>query len=639
MPPVVSFSGRVMGQYTNTTGAPVALGLNTWAVRGLRGKNLSWSVAIQITGGTPGPCALLENSELYGPNQALGQQCPSCHGSTDYSVDSLTGNEHWALPGTRLNARGPGIDFQLAHNSLAAGRDGSIGHGWRHSYDMTVAPGRFGTQLVTQETGATVSFIQAGSGSSITWVAPPKFDATLVHNTDGTWLFTRHHRERFTFDSTGRLVSVADRNGYATTLSYGAEGLDHVVDDAGHRLNFAWVGGRVDTITDVSDPAAPRTMDFTYDTAGNLTQFGDIGDGGWPMSYDSAHRLTSVQSPRLAGTSSARQFHYDSQGRVDWEQDPQGRRTNLYYNDPEAGATRVVDPAGNTRVDYYNELGQRTKVTAGYGTSDASTTQYVYDTSTGMVTDRVDGRGKHWQTLYGDAANPFSPTKTTDPLGRVRTMTYDADGDLASVTDAHGIATRYTYDASGNPKSVTAAADTAAASTLQYLYGDAAHPGEPTSMVDPRGKTWTYGHDPATGELTRLSDPLGHATTWTYSPEGWVEAQVSPRGNASGANPADYTTSYTYNDYGQPTTVTDPLGNVTHTSYDADGNQASTTDASGRETAYTWTPPDSSATVTRGADTPSERTLTYTYWPDGNVKTWSYRPDAVWSQSWDAWAG
>lgn len=623
--------------WTNDTGVSQFVGLDLWAERSYAGGGIRWQTPVTVSGGSTGePCSASAGaSAFFGPNPSAGQQCPSCHGGTDYSVDSLSGNEHWVMPGAKLQARGPGIDFQMAYNSLAADTSSSIGYGWHDSFDMSLAQDASGNVTVVQETGSTVPFAQVVYGSGESFASPQIFDSTLVHNSDGTWLFARRHREYFTFDSSGRLTKIADRNGYATTLTYGSSGLDHVVDDAGHRMNVAWTSGQVSSITDVSDGSSPRTMQFTYDSTGNLTGFGDIGGGSWTMTYDGSHRLQTVQSPRFANTSTLRQFHYDGQGRVDWEQDPAGRRTNLYYDDPQAGSTRIVDPAGNARVDAYNALGQRTAVTTGYGTPSASTTTYTYSPTSGMVTDRTDGNGHHWTSTFGDAQHPFLPTKTTDPLGRVRRMTYTADGDLASMTDAHGATSSYAYDANGNPTVTTIADGTPDASTTKLVYGNTSQPGQPTSMVDARGKSWTFGYDGATGELTRLTDPAGNATTWTYNPEGWVRTRVSPRGNASGATPADYTTTYGYDAYGNIATVTDPLGNATRATYDADGNLATRTDATNRQTAYSYTAAGQPATVTVGSGTPDAKTATYTYWPDGNLKTYAVDPAKVWTTYWD----
>lgn len=652
------FSQGFMDTYTAPSDGPgVTLGLDmvtedTAVYAMYSGAGISWSLQMTITGGSGGSATCQQglNSEHYGPNQAAGQQCPSCQGGTAYSVDSLTGNEHWVLPGMALKSRGPGIDFQLAYNSQAASQNDSIGYGWHDSFDMSLSPGNvFDSEVVTQEGGATVTFIAVGSGSSTTWVAPPEFDATLVHNADGSWLFTRQHKELFTFDSTGKLTSIGDLNGYTTQLTYGAGGLSQVSDDAGHQLNVAWLNGNVSSITDVSDPANPRSMTFSYDAAGNLTGFGDIGGGVWTMGYDGSHRLTSVLNPRLAGTSDDRVFDYDAQGRVDWEQDAQGQKTHLYYDDPQAGSTRIVDPAGNARVDTYNAQGERTSVTVGYGTDVASTTHYVYDTSTGMVTDRVDGNGKHWKSAYADPNNPFSPTQTTDPMGRIRKMAYDSLGDLTSLTDAHGVTSTYTYDANGNLQTSTVAATTTpagggatvtnaspVAATTTYHHGDSAHPGDVTSIVDPRNNTWTYTHDSATGYLTRLQNPDGNTTSWTYYPQGWVHTEVSPRGNATGANPAEYTTTYTYNAYGEPSQVADPLNHTTVTMYYADGSKHTVKDGMGRETDYSYTPDGQLYTVTAGVGTKDARTLTETYWPDGNLDTSSYDPATVTTDTWDA---
>lgn len=49
----------------------------------------------------------------------------------------------------------------------------------------------------------------------------------------------------------------------------------------------------------------------------------------------------------------------------------------------------------------------------------------------------------------------------------------------------------------------------------------------------------------------------------TYEAAGRMLTLVEPRGNASGANPADYTTTFTYDEAGNLLSTTDALGHAT----------------------------------------------------------------------------
>ncbi len=89
----------------------------------------------------------------------------------------------------------------------------------------------------------------------------------------------------------------------------------------------------------------------------------------------------------------------------------------------------------------------------------------------------------------------------------------------------------------------------------------------------------------ATGEA-------GLKTTYTYDALGRLKTVTSPRGNVSGADPSDYTSSTTYDDSVGTVTVTDPLGDETVTASDHAGNRLSvqsgdgTTISSATEWAY-----------------------------------------------------
>ena len=80
--------------------------------------------------------------------------------------------------------------------------------------------------------------------------AAPRTIATLVHNGDGTWTFTRRANEIFTFSSTGQLTQEKDLNGYATTLAYTGGLLKTITDPAGRKLTLTWSGGHIMSVAD-----------------------------------------------------------------------------------------------------------------------------------------------------------------------------------------------------------------------------------------------------------------------------------------------------------------------------------------------------------------------------------------------------
>ncbi|TQO28436.1 YD repeat-containing protein [Streptomyces cavourensis] len=118
-----------------------------------------------------------------------------------------------------------------------------------------------------------------------------------------------------------------------------------------------------------------------------------------------------------------------------------------------------------------------------------------------------------------------------------------------------------------------------------------------SSSTDQLGKTTTYAYD-ADGNLLSRTSPLGHKSSWTYDSDGRQATAVDPRGNATGADPAQYTTTYGYDPAGNPTKVTDPLGGVTTTAYDALGKVVERKDADGRTTSYGYDDLDQLTKVT-----------------------------------------
>jgi RHS repeat-associated protein len=133
-------------------------------------------------------------------------------------------------------------------------------------------------------------------------------------------------------------------------------------------------------------------------------------------------------------------------------------------------------------------------------------------------------------------------------------------------------------------------------------------------VTDPDAKIWTFSYDQY-GNRVSATDPLQDKTTYGYDLLGRQMSNVTPKGNVTGGNPAAYTTNSLYNAFGDVTQVTDPLNRKTTVGYDANRNRTSVTDANLHQTTFIYDADDEVTQVTR----PDNSTLKTGYDSDGNV--------------------
>lgn len=342
----------------------------------------------------------------------------------------------------------------------------------------------------------------------------------------------------------------------------------------------------------------------------------------WRYAYDEAHRLTRRIDPN--GHLDV-QNAYDGADRVTSQTDANEHVTRFAYR---PGMTRITSPAGNVRRDWYAS-GQLIQREDAVGTGAAGTWRYEYDATTHGTTRVVDPNGHTWRATY-DAAG--RRTSTTDPLEHTTRATYDSLGDMLTWVDATNVTTTMTYDEGGNLLTrSTPLTGTESSELTRYVHGEASHPGDITSIVDPRGRTTTFRFD-GNGNPTSVADPLGDTTTMTYDASGNVRTVVSPRGNTTGGRPEQHTTTYVHDAAGLLTQITDPLEHVTRWVYDAAGNLESTTDPKAHTTNYGYDAADLLTSIRRADETTLRRgydaddNLTST--TDGAGKTTSYGYDA-----------
>jgi RHS repeat-associated protein len=555
--------------------------------------------------GTPGatpPQAGPQGSELWGFTNPAEPGACSCQTqpTTGDPVQSVSGNFVEAADDMSVTGRGRALDFTRTYNTLdaaTASAPDALGYGWTDSYAMSLSfDSTTGNITVHQQNGATATFSPSGSS----YTAPAWVVATLVKNGDGTYTVGLPNQDKDNFSSAGQLLSETDRNGYKTILSYTSGLLTSVTDPAGRSFTLGYDSSN--RLTSVSGPDS-RTVGYGYDANGNLSTVTDVAGGVTTYGYDTLHRLTTITDARRNAVATN---VYDSANRVTSQTDALHRSTTWSYG---LGQTTITDPNGNITVERYS-FAELTSRTRGFGTPQAATWTYDYDRADN-ISAVTDPNGRTTQMVHDDADNLVS---VTDPLARRTTYTYDTLNDLTSATDPAGTTTTYTYDPAGNLLGISRPlSGTTQSQTTAYTYGDAAHPGDVTSLTDPDGNAWTTAYD-ANGDVVRVVDPLGDAATAAYNSVGWKTSWVSPDGNAAGANASSFTTTVTYNAFGGPVTVKDPLGNTTTYSYDANQDLTSVSDPDHNTTGYVYDAENQLTQVNR----PGGTSLKYGYDADGN---------------------
>jgi YD repeat-containing protein len=202
-------------------------------------------LAVSNTVGTAGPTGAFETAG--GSNQAELNACFTCAGDP---FNTATGEFFVNETDLKVAGRGPGLDLTRSYSTQLSPYDGPLGPGWSFTYGMALSQdATTGAVTVHQENGSVVTFTPNGSGD---YTAPTRVLAMVVHNTDGSWTYTRRARQIFGFDPAGRLSTVADLNGETVSVAHTTGGqITTVTDGPGRALAFTYnPNGRIATITD-----------------------------------------------------------------------------------------------------------------------------------------------------------------------------------------------------------------------------------------------------------------------------------------------------------------------------------------------------------------------------------------------------
>jgi len=459
---------------------------------------------------------------------------------------------------------------------------------WRHTYSSRVIPyvgNAFVMAMVQHADGTLRPFnhseaeIQNGDGAAY----------RLQKLVDGGgsitgWRLTTGDSDVETYDAQGRLVSIATRAGFTTTLVYNGS-------------------GQLATVSD----AFSRSITFTYDASGRLATMTDPASRVYQYGYDAKGMTSTVTYP----DATVRTYLYEDS-------------TNPFL------LTGIVDERGVRLSTYAYDATGRAISTEHAGQTNKFTFSFQDGVNpTGTVRD---GFGTYHTYTYSKVAGVLKRISLGNSVTGTENWTYDANGNPATYRDRRQTLTTYTFDARNLEVSRTEASGTSLARTIATTW----HPTFrlPATITEPSGVAGvnlvtTFTYDPA-GNLSRKNLTAGsNVREWnyTYNTRGQVLTIDGPRTDAT-----DVTTITYYGDAdscvgcrGQVQTMTNALGHVTtFNAYAADGRPSQVTDANGVVTTLTY--------KTRGwleSRSVGGETTTYDYDPIGNLVKVTM-PDGSW---------
>ncbi|MFD6716865.1 DNRLRE domain-containing protein [Micromonospora chalcea] len=506
-----------------------------------------------------------------------------------------SGNTVWSYNAFNNPSRGLSTFVRMSYNSLDT-TDTVAGYGWSLQASSMM---RLGAPLdfhpnpnptkVTLTDGDGTSHRFTWDATANEWKSPKGVHLYLQKygsvdckpNTDEpkAWVLTRPDRTQFFYDCEGFLSSVVDNNGnemlftyeerksnnkptkflrYITdptgritlTIDYYAKGqtYDYINDTTWTRVSGATnltnpkIIDHISQITDVSG----RKLTFTYTDKGLL---GELIDGagstnGTPKTFKFAYDMTQGnKNVKLVKVT-----------------DPRGNATGLVYNYPQNGD----DPKFHwTTKSYTDRLGHLTQFA--YVDPDGPQGNNINTT----VTDAENHASQYLLDGYGRAY------QVTNAKNEVTKTGWDDDHNVIRLEEANTAVSTWAFDPkTGYPTTIRdaeAVKNGWPGTVLTYQRQLNGYVAEVVSKTSSEGRKWTFTYT-GEGDVATVTDPVGNTTpadgdytsTNTYDEWGQLLSARDAKGNTTAYGP--------FHPSGYPTTITDAGTGKSYFTYDDRGN-------------------------------------------------------------------
>ncbi len=384
-------------------------------------------------------------------------------------------------------------------------------------------------------------------------------DGNTTANENPTRLLSRKIEQGFTKDIAGTVIAFE----YVTAYTYNTKGQVLKIDgpEPGEQdtTTFSYDSTTGDLLT-VTRPVVgttvySETVYSEYDAAGQVGRVTDANGNALTYTYDGHGRIKTMTN-EADGTTT---YDYNNAGELEEVTQANSVTSGFAYDATYGRLTRITDPLGNYIQYSYDDQGNRTELSH---------------------FDPGDQR-RFWKRFdYQGTSFPGKLWKEINPDDTYTEYTYDASGNISSVTDAAGKVTSYDYDLFDRLTTVTQPGSVVTA----YAYDGQDNL---TTVTDAENHITTYVYDDL-GRLVTTTSPDTGATRYAYDASGDLVSKADAKGNTirytyddlnrlTGIHFPDSSQDITYtydqgaNSKGRLTGMTDPSGTYTYT-YDALGN-------------------------------------------------------------------
>ncbi len=413
---------------------------------------------------------------------------------------------------------------------------------------------------------------------------------------------------RFTYDATQgnknvKLVKVTDPRGNATDLQY----YEAPVDPK-DKWKIETLTDRLDGVTrfDYVDPDGPQggvihatvtdplqnPTTYVLDAYGRPQSITNAKNETTALEWDPDHNVVKLTEANGAYAT----WTFDQKTGYPLElKDAEANHndtppTVLTYetglNGYVADLTAKTSPEGRRWQFGYDANGNLKSVTDPLGVKSAAegdyTTSYEYD-PLGQLIKATDANEN--PTTFGDYHASGYPETITDAYLKTTKTVYDVRGNVLSVTDALGKTTTQTYDVFKRPLESKVPKDQDASPPVFIVTPAPVYdPNDNiTEATAPNGAVSIAVYDAADQLVESVlpkdtTDGPDRKATFAWDLAGNLKTQTEPKGNLTGANAAEFTTTYVYDPIYQLTDVINADQHKITYTYDNVGNTVKVVD-------------------------------------------------------------